>query len=403
MALEEINKLNERRNAIASEVAEKRSTFENSDVETRDAILTELEGKEKEVEEIDAQVKELEETRQKFAEQEERMSLVKNVSPVAVEARTADIKTDKFDTKEYRSAWVNYVRTGNDTELRAFTTTMENVPIPTLMQGYVETAWETYGKFSRLVNKTYAKGYLAIPLELAADDAVWHDENGAAVEPEDLTLGQVLLSPKMIKKVIEMTDELMALAPEEFMRYLADELVYRVILVLDNAIITGQLDASGRGVAGIANNPNTLSVNSALTFNAINTVVAQLVTFDNLTIAMNPQTFFNNYMGLTDLQQRPIYQIATDNAGKPQYMINGIRVEFTNALKPYDTAAAGDVWAIVGDFRGYRLNLPEGDNVVTLFDPYTLADSDKGRMIGRLFVAGNVTRLKHFGQLKKTA
>lgn len=403
MAQEAITKLQERKNAIAEEIVEKRGVFDSSDVETRETLLEEVGELEGEAEKIDEEVKGLQETQAKLAEQESRMSLIKNVETVEVEARTAALETDKYDTPEYRKAWVEAIRTGKGEELRAWGTDMENAPIPTLMQGYVETAWEKYGKFSQIVNKSYVKGYFAIPLEVEADSAVWHDENGAAVTPENLTLGQVLLAPKMIKKVIEITDEMMAMVPEEFMRYVADELVYRVVLVLDNAIISGTLDTNGKGVAGIVNNANTLSVDSALTFNAINAVVAQLVTFDNLTIAMNPQTFFNNYMGLTDLQGRPIYQIATDNTGKPQYMINGIRVEFTQALKSYDAASAGDVWAVVGDFRGYRLNLPEGDNVITLFDPYTKADSDVARMIGRIYAAGNVARLKHFGQLKKAS
>lgn len=399
MAQEAITKLQERKNAIADEIVEKRGVFETSDVETRETLLTEVSELEEEAEKIDEEVKELEETRAKFAEQESRMSLIKNVETVKVEARTEAIETDKYDTAEYRSAWVNMVR-GDDTEMRALMTTTTNVPVPTIMQGYVETAWEEYGKFSRIVSKSYVKGYLAIPLESAADGAVWHDEGGDAPEEEEITLGQVLLQPKMIKKWISMTDELMALAADEFMRYIADELVYRVVKALDDAIIN-RTAVDGKGVIGIAGNANTISETSALTFNAINSVVAQLVTFDNLTIAMNPQTFFNNYMGLTDLQNRPIYQVATDNAGKPQYMINGIPVEFTTALKAYDDASAGEVWAIVGDFRGYRLNLPEGESVITVLDNLTLSREDKAYMLGRLLAAGNVTRLKHFGQLVK--
>ena len=403
MASEEIRNLTEKRNAIATEIEEKRNEFENSEVETRDAILNDVEEKTTEVEEIDKEIEELEETRKKFKEQEERMSFMNKVSQKEVEERVAEVTkaTNIYDTEEYRNAWVNYVKTGDDKEVRALTTGTENVPVPTIMQGYVETAWEKYGKFSQLVAKSYVKGYMSIPLELDADPAVWHEEGTAMPQEEEITLGQVLLSPKMIKKWISLTDELMAMAADEFMRYVADEVVYRVIKLLDDSIINGQLSADGKGVAGIANNANTLSVTSALTFNAINSVIAQLVTFDNLTIAMNPQTFFNNYMGLTDLQQRPIYQVATDNTGKPQYMINGIRVEFTTALPAYDSASAGDVWAIVGDFRGYRLNLPEGDGVVTVLDQLTLAREDKAYMLGRILAAGNVTRLKHFGQLKK--
>lgn len=200
-----------------------------------------------------------------------------------------------------------------------------------------------------------------------------------------------------------MTDEIMAMTADEFMRYLADELVYRVVLKLDEGIINGALDSNGKGVVGIVNNANTLTKNAQLSFNVVNEAIADLVTFDNLTLAINPQTFFKNFMGLTDLQGRPIFQIAHDNAGKPQYFVSGLRCEFTQALPAYDNATAGQVWAVAGDFRGYRLNLPEGEMVRTLVDPYTLATNDKVRMIGRLFAGGNVARLKHFVQIKVPA
>lgn len=403
MAQSEIDKLNTRKNAIADEITEKRGVFDSADVETRDAILADVTALEEEVTQIEADVAELEELRSKFEEQEQRMSLVKNVEKTKVEERVKmeEKKIDQFDTPEYRKAWADSIRTNNDSELRAMTTSLENVPIPTLMQGYVETAWEKFGKFSRIVNKSYVKGYMAIPIETAADPAVWHDENGNAPAEETITLGQVLLRPKMIKKWISITDELAAMSPEEFMRYLADELVYRVVLLLDHAIINGSADASGNGVVGIVGNDMTERVTSALTFNAINSAIAELNTFDNLVVAMNQQTFFSGFMGMTDTVGRPIYQIATDNTGKPQYFVNGIRVEFTTALPAYDDASQGDAWAVVGNFSGYRLNLPEGESVKMLYDPYTLAREDKAIMVGRLYVAGNVVRLKHFCEIHK--
>lgn len=405
MAQSEIDKLNTRKNAIAEEITEKRGVFESADVETRDAVLEEVSALEAEATQIETDVKELEELRGKFEEQEQRMSLIRNVEPTKVEERVKveERKIDQFDTPEYRKAWVDSIRSNNDAELRAMTTTMDNVPIPTLMQGYVETAWEKFGKFSRIVSKSFVKGYMAIPVELSADPAVWHDENSAMPAEETITLGQILLKPKMIKKWISITDELAAMSPEEFMRYLADELVYRVVLLLDHAIISGSADAQGNGVVGIVGNDNTEKVTSALTFNAINSAVAELDTFENLVVAMNQKTFFTNYMGLKDLQDRPIYQIATDNTGRPQYFINGIRVEFTTALPAYDDATAGQAWAVVGNFRGYRLNMPEGETVKMLYDPYTMAREDKAIMVGRLYVAGNVVRLKHFAQLNKAA
>lgn len=410
MADEQINKLVARKNEIAESITEKRGVFETSDVETRDAILNEVEELEKEAEAIDKEVEEVRSIKDTFAKQEERMGLFKNVETEKVEERAKDTKVDVYDTPEYREAWVNYVRTGEKNEVlkravadKGMATSNEGVPVPTIWQSYVETAWDRYGKFSRLVTKSYIAGYLSIPFEAEADPAVVHAEGSNAPTEEGIELGLIELKPAMIKKWISMTDELMAMTADDFMRYLADELVYRVVLLLDNGIINGAMDSNGKGVVGIVGNRYVEDVTANLSFNVVNEAIANLVTFEGLTLAINPKTFFKNFMGLTDLQQRPIYQIATDNTGKPQYYINGIRCEFTQALPAYDDAEVDAVWAVVGDFRGYRLNMPEGEMVRTLFDPYTLATEDKARMIGRLYVAGNVARLRHFATIAKAS
>lgn len=412
MADEKINQLLARKNEIAETITEKRSAFESSDVDARDVILDEVGKLEEEATDIDKDVNELRELKETFAKQEERMGLFKNVETEKVEERTNEIKSDILSSEEYKNAWVESIKRNDvtiaqkvlrDDPILGLATTNDNVPVPTIWQSYVETAWYNYGKFSRLVNKSYAQGYLAIPYEASASDAVIHTEGADAPTEEEIVLGLIELKPAMIKKWISMTDELMAMTADDFMRYVADELVYRVVLKLDNGIINGALDSNGKGIVGIVNNALTLSTTAALSFNVVNEVIADLVTFDNLTLAINPATFFKNFMGLTDLQGRPIYQIATDNAGKPQYYVNGIRCEFTQALPAYDDASANAVWAVVGDFRGYRLNMPEGEMVKTLFDPFTLATQDKARMIGRLFAAGNVARLKHFAQIKKAS
>lgn len=412
MADEEISKLIARKNEIASEMAEKRATFEESDVETRDALLNDVEELGKEAERIDADIKEVEEVKETFAKQEERMSLFKNVETEKVEERVKDIKSNLLDSPEYREAWVESIKRNDvslvqkvlrDDPVYGMATSNDNVPVPTIWQSYVETAWYNYGKFSRLVSKTSIAGYLNIPFESSATGAVVHTEGADAPTEEEIVLGLIEIKPAMIKKWISMTDEVMAMTADDFMRYLADELVYRVILKLDDGIINGALDTNGKGVVGIAGNTNTLTVQKALSFNVINEGIADLVTFDNLTLAINPKTFFEGFMGLTDQIGRPIYQIATDNTGKPQYYVNGIRCEFTQALPAYSSAEANAVWAICGDFRAYRLNLPEGDMVRTLFDPYTMATQDKARMIGRIYAGGNVARLKHFVQFKVPA
>lgn len=415
MVEERMTEIAEKRNEIVDEINAKKEEFENADTDKREELLNDVEEMTKEADSLEEEAKELEEQRSTFKAQEERMSLAKSLTKTAIEERKSQMEnTNVLETKEYNQLYADMIRGKVDEkEVRNFlkrddptpglSTGTTNVPIPVIMQGYVETAWYTYGKFSKLVSETFEPAILKIPVETEASGASWHTEGGDAPAEEYITLGQIILQPKMIKKWISLTDELMAMSAEDFLRYVADELVYRVILALDEAIIN-RTDMNGLGVIGIVGNSYTETVSKAISFNVINEAIANLVTFEDLTVAMNPKTFFENFMGLTDQVGNPIFRVVHDNENRPQYYLSGYRVEFTQALPAYNDATAGQAYAVVGNFRrGYRLNYPQGRNVITLVDPYTLATKDLVRMIGRLYVAGNVVKPKHFAELKVPA
>lgn len=416
MVEERMTEIAERRNAIVDEIDSKKEEFENADTDKREELLGEVEELTKEADSIDEEIKDLEEQRSTFKAQEERMSLSSNLSKVKIEERKNQMEDNNvLNTKEYEQLYADMIRGKVDEkEVRSFlqkredptpglSTATTNIPIPTIMQGFVETAWYEYGKFSRLVSESFEPAIIKIPVETEASGASWHTESGDAPDEEYITLGQILLQGKTLKKWISLTTELMAMAPEDFLRYVADELVYRIILALDEAIIN-RTDLNGEGVIGIVGNSLTESVSANVDFNVINEAVSELVTFDDLVIAMNPKTFFKNFMGLTDQVGNPIFRVVHDNENKPAYYLSGYRVEFTQALPAIDDADPGDAYAVIGNFRrGYRLNYPQGRNVITLTDPYTKAPEDLVRMIGRLYVAGNVVKPKHFVELKVPA
>lgn len=404
MCDEEIANCQKRKNEIVDEVETRKSTFETSDVETRDSLLKEVEDLTNEANSIDEKLAKLNEVRESYAKQEEAMSMTKQLE--RCEEKAMEIRTNEFATKEYEQKYADFIRGKiNESEMRAsLSTGTDNIPVPTTMQSYVETAWTKYGKFSQLVKETFVKGLLTIPYEVSADGAVWHDENSVAPTEEKITLGQILLAPKTIKKWISLTDELMAMVADEFLKYVADELVYQIVKALDDAIIN-RTSSDNKGVIGIVGNALTEKAEVELGFNTINEAIANLNSFDNLVVAMNPQTFFKNVMGLKDTTGQPIYRVSADNEGKAKYFMGGYRVEFTDTLPTYDDATSGEAYAVVGNFAdGYRVNYAGGSKgVSTIVDPYTLATEDVVRMVGKLLVAGNVVKPKHFVEIDKKA
>lgn len=401
MALEEQNKAIRKRNELADTINEKRSQFDNADIEAREQILVDVESLEKEIEEMDNEIKALEEVRENFDEQEQRMSLMGNVSTEKVEERKGFVVEEKSavgESKEFKSALEHFYKTG---EKRAILTSQDNLPIPTVMQREIEVAWKEYGNLVNLCNVVSVRAILAVTLELSATGAVWHEEGADAPEEEQITFGEILINPMFIKKWISLSDEVILLTGDEFLRYIAREMTYRILLALNSAIVS-RTHTYNKGVIGIVGNANATKVVATLGFNTPNVAMAQLRTWRNVRVVLNPQTFFNNVLGMTDLQGRPIYQIMTDNEGRPRYYYAGLPVEFTDALPVYD-AESPNVYMIVGNFEGYKLNLPYGRVPSLLYDVITQAKEDKEVVVGKLPAGGNITKMGYFATVSAVA
>lgn len=403
MVEERMTEIAERRNAIVDEIDSKKAEFEEADTEKRDELLNDVEALTKEAEDLDNEAKDLEEQRNTFKAQEERMSLSANLSKVKIEERKTQMENvDVRSTPEFVKAWRKAVEEGDEKSMRSLLTTMNEgtAPVPTYLQGRVEATWERLSLLNE-VSITNFKGILAVPYEASVTGAAIHTEGDETAPAEEvLTIGQTLLQPAMIKKWLRVSDEVESLSDTEFMNYIADEIIYQINLFLETAIVSSN---ASKGVKGIINSALAVSVTDALDFNSMNVGLANLIEAIDPIVIVNRKTFFNNIMGLTDLQQRPIYQIAADNAGKPQYFVNGVRVLFNNGLKAYDNASAGEAWAVVGDMKAYRLNLPDGRIPTVLYDPYTEAEHDLNKYVGKLLAAGDVVRPNSIAVLKKAA
>lgn len=330
---------------------------------------------------------------------EKDLSLDSTVNAKAVEQRAT--ATDPKDTPEVRQAYKDAcLQKISIKEYRALFSTTEGMPIPTYLEKKVETAWEKANTFMNLVNQISVRGIIAVPVETDADDAVVHTEGTNAPAEEQITLGQVMLTPAAVKKWISYSDVLEAMTPEEFMDYLVDEVYYRVYKKANDGVIVSATDSNGNGIVGVVDAELSESISAGLSFNVFNEALAELLDAGDAVVVMNRRTFLKNYLSLKDLSDRPIFTVQTDNAGKPAYYANGLPVKFCDKLPALDDANAGDVWAVVGDFSGYKINLPLGKDVTIIRDIYTKAKEDMEILLGKLIAAGNVVKPKKFVNIK---
>ena len=358
MTKEEINELGfedlERRSAeIAEEVAD------------ADAVK---------VEELNAELDNIEERKLALnREIEERKAAAEEVANGAgkeIEERKEDKMTIKEvrNSKEYIDAYAKYVKTGSDKECRALLTenadaqtTYPVVPVPEMVESRIRQAWEDDKIFAR-VTKTFVPGNLKVGFEISSTGAAIHEEGGEDIDEEVLMLGIVTMVPKMLKKWITVSDEVLALGSEEFLDYVYDEITNKIVDLAADTVI-----------AKIQAAPETATT-SAVAVPAVDGPVDAGAILDAIALLGNGarnNVFIANGTTIAAIKKAAL------TAGYAYDPFAGLEV----------IQKAGVDGAIVGDLAGVQANLPEGDAVRFKFDDLSLAEKDLVKIVGRLYAA----------------
>lgn len=184
-------------------------------MERRTAIASEIDSPEADLDALEAEARSINEELETRKQAETKRNEIRNAvahgeGEVTDKIETEERKEMTLDevraSKEYVEAFANYIKTGRDDECRAVLLSQNvaggQVPVPTVIEGRIRTAWERNGLMD-LVRKTYVRGNLKIGFELSATDAVVHTEGSAAPTDETLTFGVIEMKPESIKKWID--------------------------------------------------------------------------------------------------------------------------------------------------------------------------------------------------------
>ena len=305
------------------------------------------------------------------------------------EERTVMTNAEVRNSKEYIDAYAEYIKTEKDAECRALLT--ENVsgtvPVPEFVYDIVKTAWDREG-ITRRVRKAYIKGNLKVSFEISGSDAAVHTEGGDPVAEESLVLGVVTLVPQSIKKWISLSDEVYDLRGEAFLRYIYDELTYRIAKKAADQIVAA-IEACGTvstttcpGVPKIT----ATTIGMSLVADALGKLSDEAA---NPVIMMNKATW----------SKFKAVQYANGYAVDP---FEGLDVEFNNTIDSFDEASTGETFAIVGDLaQGALMVLPNGEEIEFKFDNTTLMTSDLIRVLGRMYAGIGVVAPNSFVKIVK--
>ena len=298
------------------------------------------------------------------------------------------------NTPEYINAYAEYIKSGNDMECRKLTSENDTTPngtgtvaAPDFVYDIVKTAWEREGIMS-LVRKSYLKGNLKVQFEISGGDASIHAEGDTAVSEENLVLGIVTLVPQSIKKWISISDEVYDLRGEEFLRYIYDELTYKIAKKAADTLIA-KIEACG--TVSTTTCPGVPKLKAASP--ALGTVAAAMAMLSDE--AANPVVIMNKATWGAFK--------AVEYAGNfPVDPFEGLPVIFNNTVKSSTAATTGETYAIVGDLgHGALANFPNGDGIDFKFDELSRKKEDLIEVLGREYVALGVVAPDAFVKITK--
>lgn len=378
------------------QIQERRSALDGEIKTADEAKLAELD---QEITAMDARSAELAQ-QSKLEQRRKNMAAVVNGAGAVLgsgaqnQMETRSLKS-VLSSEEYENAYARYIQTGNVVECRALLTDLVDggtVPIPTYVANRIEKAWEKSVIAGRLRRVT-SDGPIKFPFELSATDAEIHKEGTEAPEEENLEFGDVLVSPEYVKKWITISDTAMKLKGRAFLNYIYDEIENRILLKADAQFldaVKAAPEVSNKNAVGIV----TVKP-AALTPFTIFSALAELADDANDPVAiMHRKTYFNGFMAMEDTTKRPIYNVVSEN-GHPTYYLNGMEVLFSSKLKPMTEI-------IVGDLDGGVMLTPDGAGVEFVTDPYTLAEENKVKIVGKLLAGFGVVRPKYFARVTVT-
>lgn len=372
--------------------AEIRSALDAEDADL-DALEAEARAIKDELEKREAEEAKKVEVREMLAAGKAQTETIEKQEKKEMERTLEEIRS----SKEYAQAYLNMVKTRDDSEVRALLTTNTTgsgltgyVPVPTELESEIKTAWEEH-QLLGLVKHSYFKGNVKVGFELTAGGATVHVEGTNAPSEEVVTLGAVEIKAEMIKKWIRVSDEALEGTTVDTAAYLYKEIAARIVEKAEE-ILVGKITAAPATASATAVGVPAVTAAPALdtVVNAIGALSGQA---RDLHIAMNRQTW-------------AAFRALELNANYAVDVFDGLRdrVIFTDKLPAVSAASTNAVYMIIGDFGyGAQANFPNGDTISMLTDPYTDAESDLVKIVGRQYVGMAVVADKAFVNVKKPA
>ncbi len=314
---------------------------------------------------------------------------------------------DRFNTMQYRKAFMDYVVRGTamPTEYReseVTKTTDVGAVIPTTVLNQIVEKLESTGMILALVTRTAYKGGVAIPVSTVKPTATWVAE-GAGSDKQKKTAakdGMVTFAYHKLRCAVAVSLEVENMAMSAFETLLINNIVEAMTKALEQAIISGSGTGQPKGI--IKETPATGQAieTTKLSYNDIVKVEGALPqAYEAGAVWCMSKSTFMGFVGMTDSNGQPIARVNYGIAGNPERVLLGRPVVCCDYLNGFDSASAGDVVAFVFRFKDYVLNT----NYAMGVKKYEDNDTDDLVTKGIMLADGKVVDKNSLVTLKKKA
>jgi len=276
---------------------------------------------------------------------------------------------DPRATKEYRKAFMAYVRNGGavPAELRAdatTTTTDVSALVPTTIMNRVIEELETYGNVFQRITRANVKGGVRIAISSLKPEASWVAE-GAVSEKKKLQADTyVSFSYYKLQVRIATSLEASVATLDAFEQMIAKAITRAIIKAVEASVFSGSGVGQPLGILNdariVAGQKFTFATTDATYDGWMKKFISKIknayASQPGNAIYVNKATWDSYMAGMVDSTGQPVARVTMGLAGKQERTFLGYPVEVVDYLPSLDLAGAATVFLVFGDLSEWILN-----------------------------------------------
>ncbi len=355
------------------------------------------------LEKIEQELKNLEDEEQELRK---RLDVAKGIEAGTVETRiiaTTKVETpenravpDKYDTPEYRKAFMDYVTRGAKSDILEFradaVTGLGDIGavIPTTILNRIVQKMEDVGRIWSRVTKTSVQGGVQIPVSTAKPVATWVSAGTMADKQKQTVSGTISFSYHKLQCRVAVELVAGTVAMPVFEATVSNNIAEAMVKALEEAIISGtgvgeplgitkDTGDTGIPVGQIVDLP-VADVSKYKTWATLMGKVPRAYR-SGVVLIMNDADWNTHIVGMVDNNGQPVARVTYGLDGTIQERFLGREVIPTDLLPSIDTATAGDVVAILVRLEDYMVNSNMAITYRRYFDENTDEWISKATMI----------------------